>query len=191
MLAATHRSVRRICSTALLAWLFPAGISAADPNDAQLQLSDWLRYVPVAGAAAYTAYRHDRDGLWQLAGEVGATAALTYGAKEAFDKTSLGERPNGGPHSFPSGHVSMACSGAAYLGGRYGWERSVPAYAVAAHVAYIRVHEDRHHIRDVVAGCALAWGVSQLIVRPFESRRVAIMPSIGRDIVMLGLQIRW
>lgn len=164
---------------------------AEEPSSSQLRLSDRLRYLPSAGAAIYSAYRRDGQGLWQLAAEVGATLIATQGLKEAFNDSALGERPNGGEKSFPSGHTSVACAGAAYMGGRYGWAYSVPAYAVSGYVAHIRVHEDRHHVRDVIAGCALAYGISRLVVQPFEQHGIALLPVLGVDEAGLVVRFSW
>lgn len=174
-----------------LALLPCLGACADEASQSQLRLSDRLRWLPAAGAAAYSAYRHDGQGMWQLAGEFGATLVATQALKEAFNDTAWGERPDGGENSFPSGHAAMACTGGAYLGERYGWEYSAPAYAVAGYVAHIRVHEDRHHMRDVIAGCALAYGLSRLIVEPFRGQDLSLTPMLGPQALGLVVEISW
>lgn len=176
---------------ALLLWLPDSGVCADAASTSQLRLSDRLRWVPAGAAAAYTAYRHDGTGLWQLAGEMGATALLTRGLKEAFNDSDWGERPDGGKNAFPSGHTSIACSGGAFLDQRYGSWEAAPAYAVAAWVGYIRVEEDRHHWRDVIGGCALAYGLSRLIVSPYADRERSLTPLVGNDFVGLRVDLRW
>ncbi len=176
-----------LCASSL-----PMLAGAEDHADAsQLRLSDRLRWVPMAGAATYSLYRGDGGGLWQLGGEVGATMLLTHGLKKAVNDTAWGERPDGGEHAFPSGHVSVACTGAAYLGERYGWQPAGPMYAVAAWVGYLRVEENRHRWRDVIAGCALAYGVSKLIVRPYRSHDLALVPVLDTDMIGLEISLRW
>ncbi|MGQ3056297.1 MAG: phosphatase PAP2 family protein [Nevskia sp.] len=165
--------------------------SVADANRDQLTLSNWLKFVPAAGAAAYSGYRGDSTGLWQLGGELAATVAATQALKYAFKDGDWGTRPDGGSKSFPSGHTSTACAGAAYLGERYGWQQAAPAYAVSAWVAYIRVNEDKHYVRDVVAGCALAYGLSKLIVKPWLPAQVSLLPVLGPGEVGLTLSANW
>lgn len=165
--------------------------SAADANRDQLRLSNWLKFVPAAGAAAYSSYEGDYRGLLQLGGEVAATVAATQAMKFAFKDGDWGTRPDGGSKSFPSGHTSFACSGAAYLGERYGWQQAAPAYAISAWVAYIRVNEDKHFVRDVVAGCALAYGLSKLIVKPWLPTQVSLLPVIGPGEIGVNLTASW
>lgn len=163
----------------------------AEANRDQLRLSNGLKFLPAAGAAAYTAYLGDRAGGWQLGAELAATIAATQALKLAFQDGDWGTRPDGGSKAFPSGHTSTACAGAAFLGERHGWQAATPAYAVSAWVAWIRVHEDRHHVRDVVAGCALAIGLSTLIVEAYRPASLALLPVIGPDRIGLSLSARW
>ncbi|MEP6783971.1 MAG: phosphatase PAP2 family protein [Acidobacteriota bacterium] len=78
-------------------------------------------------------------------------AVLTTGVKYAAQRT----RPDGGHHSFPSGHTSSSFAGAAVLSRHFGWRVSVPAYGVASWVAIARVEEHHHYVSDVVFGAAL------------------------------------
>lgn len=176
---------------ALLALTGSAAALADNVNRTQLQASDAMQFVPVASAAAYSLYEHDYSGLLQLGEEVSATELLTFGLKVAVNHTSWGRRPDGGDHSFPSGHTALACSGAAYVGERYGWEYSAPLYAVAGYVAYIRVNERRHHPRDVIAGCAAATGLSFPIVNRYVGRDVSLTPAIGAHEYGLNLEMPW
>jgi membrane-associated phospholipid phosphatase len=111
--------------------------------------------------------------------DMGATTLATLTLKRAFDSTAWGTRPNGGQNSFPSGHTSSACAGAAFIGQRYGWAYGAAAMLPAAFVGYSRVDENMHHWRDVAAGCALGVGFSMLFVHPEEKRAISIIPEIG------------
>ena len=69
------------------------------------------------------------------------------------------KRPDGTDnHSFPSGHTSVAFTGATVLMHEYRkvspWI-GVAGYAVATTVAVDRVRRNRHHWGDVVAGAAI------------------------------------
>ena len=140
--------------------------------------------IPLTGLAiAY--FTDDIEGEKQWLRNTGVNLAVTSTLKLAFNQTSLGKRPNGGPYSFPSGHEAFVMGGAAFLGERYGWKWGAPAYLAASYVAYVRVDEDKHHWRDVIASGALSYGVALLTVTPKNATHLA--PIIGPD--FLGL--RW
>jgi membrane-associated phospholipid phosphatase len=116
--------------------------------------------IPVA-AAVISLHEHDKNGLYQLT-ETGfialsATTALKYGVNST--------RPNGGDHSFPSGHSTMAFAGAGYLHARYGWKTALPFQILAAGVGFARVQTKDHHWYDVVAGAAIGEGTAFLLTR--------------------------
>lgn len=76
-----------------------------------------------------------------------ATAALKY----SIDET----RPDGEPRSFPSGHASIAFTGAEFIRKEYGWRWAAPAYIAAGFVGWSRVEAKKHYTHDVVAGAVL------------------------------------
>ena len=75
------------------------------------------------------------------------TAALKYSVNET--------RPDGGSYSFPSGHTSLAFTGAEFIRKEYGWGWGAPAYLAASFVGYSRVQADKHFTHDVLAGAAI------------------------------------
>lgn len=77
--------------------------------------------------------------------------AVTRGLKLSIDE----QRPDGGKHSFPSGHTSMAFAGAEFLRKEYGWQWGSPALLAAAFVGWSRVESKRHYTHDVIAGAAI------------------------------------
>jgi hypothetical protein len=90
--------------------------------------------------------RHDL--LMAVARSWAVTAALKYSVRE--------ERPNGSDRrSFPSGHTSMATTGAEFIRKEYGWGWGVPAYLLAGFVGWSRVQADQHYTHDVLAGAAI------------------------------------
>ena len=140
--------------------------------------------IPLTGLAV-SYFTDDIEGEKQWLRNTGVSLAATSVLRLAFNQTSLGRRPNGGEYGFPSGHEAFLMSGAAFLGERYGWKWGAPAYAAAAYVGYVRVHEDKHHVRDVIASGALSYGVALLTVTPENATHLA--PIIGPG--FLGL--RW
>lgn len=120
-----------------------------DPEPAPEDAAQWL-----PGGAAWSddyalhmtgSPRHD------LALAVARTELATYALKYTIDAP----RPNGGSNSFPSGHTSVAFTGAEFIRKEYGWGWGVPAYVAAGFVGWSRVASQNHHARDVVAGAAL------------------------------------
>lgn len=110
-------------------------------------------------------------------GEV-INAGLTHGVKELVNET----RPDGGQHSFPSGHTANVFMGAHIAYKEF--KDSNPwlaysGYAVGLFVAGSRVYNNRHWIADVVAGAGfgiLSAELSYLIYFPI---RDAIAKSIN------------
>lgn len=89
--------------------------------------------------------RHD------LALAFGRSLMLTQTLKYTFNET----RPNGGGHSFPSGHTAAAFTGAEFIRKEYGWWWGIPAYAMASYVGWSRVAAREHYTHDVLAGAAI------------------------------------
>lgn len=89
--------------------------------------------------------RHD------LALALGRSFVITQGLKFAVDE----KRPNGGSHSFPSGHTSFAFTGAEFIRKEYGWKWGIPAYLLAGYVGYSRVESNAHYTHDVLAGALI------------------------------------
>ncbi len=75
-------------------------------------------------------------------------------------------RPNGGMHSFPSGHTSFAFAMAQFMHHEFGDESvwySVGAYSCAATVGILRVTHNAHWISDVVAGAGIGMLSTELV----------------------------
>lgn len=172
-----------ICAIVAVLALHTAPANAGDgPNVAATDILTAV--VPLTGlAVAY--FTDDIEGQKQWLRNTGVNQVLITALRVGFNETSLGERPNGHPYGFPSGHQAFITSGAAFLGERYGWKWGTPAYMAAAYVAYVRVDEDKHHWRDVLTSGALAYGIALLTVTPENATYLA--PVIGPD--FLGL--RW
>jgi len=90
--------------------------------------------LPVA-ALLMTAVKADKQGALQFAEAFAATEAVTYGLKYAIAE----RRPDGGTHSFPSGHTSAAFAGTSFIQQRYGWDWGIPADVAATAVGISRI----------------------------------------------------
>ena len=143
---------------------------------------DYLRAgVPLSGVIV-SWMKNDQEGLVGLAEGVVVTQTLTEVTKTYTNK----ERPDGTNNiSMPSGHMSAASSGAAYLGLRYGWQYGAPAWLAAGIVGYSRVDAKKHDTVDVLVAAALAPGVQYMITT--QKFSAAAVPVIDESSV--GLQV--
>lgn len=116
---------------------------------------------------------HDSIGTKQAIWTIGSTVLITHGMKYIFNHTPLGTRPDGTDYSFPSGHTSSACSGAAFIGQRYGWKWGSLAMLPAAFVGWSRIHAHRHHLRDVIAGCSIGIMTAIIFTKPQETTQLS------------------
>jgi hypothetical protein len=108
----------------------------------------------------------DSAGLRQLAWHTMAVGAATHSLKFGLNSTAWGRRPDGGEHSSPSGHTSLAMSGASFVRKRYGIQKALPYYFLGAAVGASRVESQRHYVRDVLA----AWILTELSAELLVSR---------------------
>ncbi len=131
--------------------------------------------IPVV-AGIISLAKKDYEGIKQLGLGYGVSVGSTYALKYMIDA----ERPNGGRHSFPSGHTASAFAGASYLHYRYGWDYGIPAYVAASAVALSRIDADEHHWRDVIASTVLANAVAWFLTDKYESK-VAVLPVVDPD----------
>jgi len=169
---------------AVLSLSTSTAMAGSDYGNDELATDIITGVVPLTGfAVAY--FTGDTEGQKQWLRNTLVNQALTTSLRLGFNETSWGERPNGHEYGFPSGHVAFVMSGATFLGERYGWKWGTPAYLAASYVAYVRVDDDHHRWRDVIASGALAYGVALLTVTPENATYLA--PVIGPD--FLGL--RW
>ena len=125
---------------------------------------DALRFILPAYAASLTLVFKDGQGTLQLGESAALTLGVTFGLQYTIDE----KRPNGEPHSFPSGHASISFASAEFVRNRYGWKYGLPAYVLASFVAYSRVEANQHYTHDVLAGAAIGIISSTLFTRPYE-----------------------
>ena len=120
------------------------------------KVGDFLAFTIPATAFGTTYYFDDKEGRTEFYKMYGVTMTSTI----ALKYTVREKRPdNNDRDSFPSGHTSSAVSGAVFMHKRYGFSYALPLYVGAVYTGYSRVHVNRHHPRDVLAG-ALLGGLS-------------------------------
>ena len=77
---------------------------------------------------------------------------MGYGAKYIINE----QRPDlSDKHSFPSGHVAMAFTGAELLRSEYGTAYGIGGYAIATSIAFLRLYNNRHWFNDVLMGAGI------------------------------------
>ena len=170
--------------------LFIAGSAFAQKEYKGDGPDDYLRLIPLGATVALKACGvQSRDDWQHLLLNAGVstliTAATTYTLKNTIHDT----RPDGTDrHAFPSGHASIAFSGAHVLFKEYKdvspWI-GIGGYAVATAVSCDRVRRNRHHWDDVVAGAAIGilstefsyWLGNKLWPSNKENLQVSLTPS--------------
>src|SRR2546423_4866280 len=166
----------------LIAFSSSVGTAAGD----RIELAgDIFQYILPATAAGLTLGYKDGDGALEFGESAALTLGVTYGLKYSIDE----KRPNGGRHSFPSGHSSISFSSAEFMRERYGWEYGIPAYAAASFVAYSRVEAREHPPHDVIAGASIGILSSYIFTRRYKGWDIEL--ESGRKYYGITLSHAW
>ena len=99
---------------------------------------------------------------------------LTQGIKAATHRT----RPNGGRHSFPSGHTSATFATAEVIREHYGWKWGAPLYALGGYVSVSRMVDNKHWASDVIFGTAIGIVSARAASLGHTPPHVSVAPSI-------------
>ena len=79
-------------------------------------------------------------------------------------------RPNGGEHSFPSGHTSSAASTVVVLWRHLGWRAGVPAAIMTGVTGAARIEAQKHYLSDVIAGATVGLVMGRLVTGGRDKR---------------------
>jgi len=187
------RDYKNFLSIETVMWLGAGGGAAAAVHAADDSIADWaqrenldlpggevygsqLFQVPVAivwwilGSAA-DSDRNAETGRDLLRAQLQAVS-WTYAIKFATNRT----RPNGDPHSFPSGHASTSFTTAMVLQEHFGWKAGLPAFAAAAYTAFTRIAANQHWASDVVFGAAVGLASGRTATIHLRETKVSIAP---------------
>lgn len=123
---------------------------------------DYTQYAPAALVLGLKACGYQGRTKWggmlvSDAFSIGIMTITVRGVKYIVNR----QRPNGGNHSFPSGHTATAFMTATLLHKEYGWRSpwfSIGGYTVAAVTGVSRMMNNAHWMSDVVAGAAIGIG---------------------------------
>ena len=149
-------------------------------NDTIHKAGDALQFIIPGFAVGLTIYEKDGKGALQLTESMALAMGVTYALKFSVNE----ERPNGGSHSFPSGHTTVSFSATEFVWKRYGWGYGAPAFLLASFVGYSRVDSREHYTRDVLAGAAIGILSSYIFTKPYKGWQV----SVEGDTASIGLQ---
>ena len=121
-------------------------------------IDDYLRFVPSAaylglGFIPGVKARHNtRDRLLIAATSHASMLLLGYGFKFVIKE----RRPDMSDRkSFPSGHVSLAFTGAELMRMEYGTTYGIAGYITASAVAFLRLYNEKHWLHDVVMSAGI------------------------------------
>lgn len=133
-------------------------------------------HVPVAAAwwviaSAAGSSRHAAAGRDLLRAQI-SVVSWTYAIKFATDRT----RPNGDPHSLPSGHASTSFASATVLQAHYGWKLGLPAYIAATYSGVSRIYENQHWASDVVLGAAVGIASGRTVTVRLRQTQMKVAP---------------
>ena len=91
------------------------------------------------------------------------------------------ERPDGGRHSFPSGHAAATMALAPVVTRHLGWRFGAPAYALALFTGMGRIQDRRHHLSDVVWGSTLGLTAGIAASQPRSTTSLSYEPFVSGD----------
>lgn len=130
-------------------------------------IDDYIQYAPGVAVYALNAFGvKGKNNFGNRTAIVVKSLLLNDLMVSSLKKWVDSERPNGEPHSFPSGHTSTAFALAHFMHKEYGdrsiWY-SIGAYSCATTVGIMRVAKNAHWISDVVAGAGFGMLSTELV----------------------------
>ncbi len=160
---------------------------AGDKGGVELS-GDILEFaMPAAALGSTFIWKDDSQPTWQFVKAIGTSFLISRTLKIVIDK----KRPNGGIHSFPSGHTTSAFTSAAFLERRYGWKVGVPAYITAAYVGWSRVYSDYHDWWDVLGGAVLGTASSYVFTKAYKNDNLDLAFNLAPNSYKFGVVYRF
>jgi hypothetical protein len=86
-------------------------------------------------------------------------------------------RPDGTSYSFPSGHAAATFALAAVLERHLGYRFAWPTLVIATYVGTSRLHDNVHHLSDVVFGAAIGTATGWTVVGRHGRSNYAFVPT--------------
>lgn len=157
-------------------------------------VDDYLQYMPALqmGVFDVAGMTHKND-VFHQAGYLFISQLATAGAVHFLKSITKVERPNGGIHSFPSRHTSLAFGTATALWHEFKDDHPVWAgsgFVFATATGFLRITNNAHWVPDVLAGAAIGILCTNLVycLLPDKScnnslfkDRITVLPQVGND----------
>jgi hypothetical protein len=173
-------------------------------HDYHFPIDDYTQYVPIvqmylADVLGVPAKNHWFDQSKYLFLSNLLSATVTHSIKRLVDK----ERPYGGPHSYPSGHTTLAFTNAAVL--HHEFRDTAPllawsGYLLATTTGVFRIINHKHWMSDVLAGAGIGILATELVYyfEPFRNfnpikkwKQTTLIPQLGPNQYGLSLSYQF
>ncbi|MCD7930161.1 MAG: phosphatase PAP2 family protein [Tannerellaceae bacterium] len=153
-------------------------------RDKQIRIDDYLEWGMLGWVFVCDLIgeekHHFTDQFFILLLAEGFNAGMVRGLKKWVNEP----RPDGGPHSFPSGHTSNV-----FLGAHLAYKEfkdtnmwlACSGYAVGAFVGFTRIYNNRHWLADVIAGAGFGILSVELAYLVYFPLRNAIVKKINKN----------
>ena len=164
-------------------------VSAGSKNDDIAKAGEAIAVALPVVAGGITIYRDDWTGFEEMLVDTGATVGTAYALKYVVHE----ERPDhSDDQSFPSDTAALAFAPAQFLWDRYGWEYGAPRLSCCR----LRRLQPRrvarqHHVWDVAASAAIAFGYSRLITTHFYRYRIDTSIYATPNAAFVSASYRW
>lgn len=103
---------------------------------------------------------------------------IAGGLTQSLKLVAQRDRPDGGRHSFPSGHSASSFATAVVLQRHLGWKASLPAYGLATYVAAARLSENQHFLSDVIFGAGIGLVAGRAVTIGHGTHTFAVSPVV-------------
>jgi membrane-associated phospholipid phosphatase len=136
-------------------------------------------WVLGGGALATYAIGHvfDRPKVAAVGGDLIEAQLVAGAASLALKHAIRRPRPDGEPHSFPSGHASGTFAAATVVQRHYGLKGAIPAYTAAVLITGARMQANSHYATDLIMGAAVGILSGRAATFDLGARRVRLSPS--------------
>jgi hypothetical protein len=154
-------------------------------------IDDFIQYAPMAEMyiADITISKTKKE-VFQQSKNLIISQLFTAIIVQTIKRTTNVTRPNGSPHSFPSGHTSIAFTGATALYLEYRDSNPFLAYSgygFSTATGMLRITNNKHWLSDVLVGAGIGMISAQLTWyinpfknwNPFNRSKVAVYPYIN------------
>ncbi len=159
--------MKKLLALSLISLLNLTPLSAKSNTET---LGDILAVTLPLATYETTIYNQDKEGQSQFYKSYRATIATAVVLKYAIKE----ERPDkSNNRSFPSGHTASAFAGAGFIHKHYGLKYAIAPYILATYTGYSRVHSNKHHTHDVIAGATIAMLSNWYFVKPYKNLKIS------------------